>query len=79
MENTAIKELFDSLYLCEKQLTAGQMEFINSVQKQFRRDKTLSEKQLSVLREIRKFISGDQVRYSGKLKQCSGKLETQRG
>jgi len=62
-----IKELFDSLYLCEKQLTAGQVQFINSVQKQFRRDKTLSEKQLAALREIRKFIPGDQVRYSGQL------------
>lgn len=79
MENmAAIKEIFDSLYLCEKQLTAGQMQFINSVQKQFRRDKTLSEKQLSVLREIRKNIPGDQVRYSGQLKQCSGQLETQK-
>jgi len=77
MENTtAIKEIFDSLYLCEKQLTAGQMQFINSVQKQFRRDKTLSEKQLAALREIRKYIPVDQVRYSAQLKQCSGQLET---
>lgn len=72
MENIAIKELFDFFYVNEKQLTVGQMQFINSVQKQFKRDKTLSEKQLAVLREIRKFIPGDQVRYSGQLKQCSG-------
>ena len=71
MENIEIKELFDSLYLCEKQLTAGQMQFINSVQKQFRRDKTLSKKQLAALREIRKYIPGDQVRYSEQSKQCS--------
>ena len=78
MGNTAIKELFDFFYVNEKQLTVGQIQFINSVQKQFRRDKTLSEKQLAALREIRKYILGDQVRYSGQLKQCSGKLETQK-
>lgn len=79
MENTAaIKELFDFFYVNENQLTAGQMQFINSVQKQYRRDKTLSEKQLSALREIIKYIPGDQVRYSGQLKQCSGQLETQK-
>ncbi|MBK7628102.1 MAG: hypothetical protein IPJ16_13065 [Bacteroidales bacterium] len=66
MENTtSIKELFDFFYLSEKQLTAGQVQSIDSVQKQFRRDKTLSEKQLAALREIVKYLPAQDTRFSG--------------
>jgi len=51
-----IKGAFDSLYLCEKQLTAGQLNFIESCKKQFRRKKTLSDRQLTILGEIKKWI-----------------------
>lgn len=59
-----IKELFDSLYLCEKQLTAGQMQFIEGCKKYFKKNNCLSDKQSEALREIRKYIPEDPVRYS---------------
>jgi hypothetical protein len=66
MENTeTTKELFDSLYLSEKHLTAGQTQFINSARKQFRRNKSLSEKQIKVLRDIKKYLPAQDARFSG--------------
>ncbi|HUX56002.1 MAG TPA: hypothetical protein VMV77_03445 [Bacteroidales bacterium] len=66
MENTVIvKELLDQLYICEKQLTSGQMNFIHSCKKEFTREKTLSEKQIAVLKEIRKFLPDQEPRFSG--------------
>jgi hypothetical protein len=63
MENcintVAITELFDWLYLCEKQLTAGQMDFIREARKQFRRNKSLSERQFEVLKDIRKHLPAE--------------------
>jgi hypothetical protein len=79
MENTvAIKELFDSLYLCEKQLTPSQLDFIRGVKKQFARTKELSEKQVKILIEIKKYLPSQDARYSGYVadnkKQKSGKI-----
>lgn len=66
MENTVlVNEIFDFLYLREKQLTSSQLEFIRSVKKQFKRDKTLSEKQIKILKEIRKYLLVPGVRFSG--------------
>jgi len=56
MEAVRIKELFDSLYLSERELTAGQMDFINSCRKQFTRTKELSNKQLAILKDIKKCL-----------------------
>ncbi|HEY5124521.1 MAG TPA: hypothetical protein VIK14_12380 [Ignavibacteria bacterium] len=75
-KNIKIKETFDYLYLCEKQLTPSQLEFIRSVKKQFARTKELSEKQMKILIEIKKYLPAQEVRFSGQLKQCSGQLET---
>jgi len=68
-EAIAIKELFEALYLSERDLTAGQMDFIEGCKKHFKRNKSLSEKQLSALRDIKKYISGSQTaqRYSMKI------------
>jgi len=67
MENTtAIKELFDSLYLSEKQLTPAQADFIRGAKKQFNRTKELSDRQVAVLREIKSFLPSQKVRYSGR-------------
>lgn len=51
-----IKELFDSLYLREKNMTAGQLSFIRSCKKYFAKNKTLSEKQLSALISIKRGV-----------------------
>ena len=70
MENkAAIKELFDSLYLSRQQLSLNQLDFVAGLQKYFKKNKSLSGKQLAALSEIRKYLPGDQVRYSGQLKQ----------
>ena len=79
MENTVlVNEIFDFLYLREKQLTSSQLEFIQSVKKQFKRDKTLSEKQIKILKEIRKYLLVPGVRFSGSVavnkKQDSDKI-----
>jgi hypothetical protein len=51
-----IKETFDFLYLNEKHLSAGQSDFISGCKKHFHKNKELSEKQLSALLEIKKFL-----------------------
>ena len=66
MENTvAIKDVLSDLYLAEKQLTAGQFEFIKGCKRQFARNKTLSEKQLAALNDIKRFLPAQDVRFSG--------------
>jgi len=71
--NTEIKELFDFLYVNERQLTAGQMDFIQGCKKQFARTKQLSEKQISVLKDIKQFLPAQEVRFSGvEISQASG-------
>lgn len=57
MENTAsITKLFDSLDQSEKKLRTGQLEIISSLKKQFKRDKTLSHQQISILEDIKRFL-----------------------
>ena len=66
MENRVeIKELFDALYLCEGELTPGQTDFIRGAKKQFHKTKELSDRQISVLREIKRFLPSEEVRFSG--------------
>jgi hypothetical protein len=64
MTPTQIKETFDFLYLSEKLLTAGQADFIKGAKRQFTRNKALSDKQISVLSEIKRFLPAQEVRYS---------------
>lgn len=57
MENTvAIKECFDFLYLNERYLSASQSEFIAGLKRYYHKNKELSEKQISALMEIRKYL-----------------------
>ena len=62
--NIKIKETFDFLYLHERNLTAFQMNFIEGCKKYFTKNKTLSEKQIKTLLEIRKYLP-QEVRFSG--------------
>jgi len=60
-----VRELFGDLYLCQKSLTASEMDFINGCRKQFKKTKQLSEKQIRVLRDILKFLPTDAtIRYT---------------
>jgi len=66
MKNTvAAKEILDSLYLNEKQLTSGQLSFIQGCKKQFTKTKELSDKQVQILIEIKKSLPDHEVRFSG--------------
>ena len=56
MNDTEFKEIWDCLYLHSKQLTVGQQQFIDSCKKQFARTKQLSEKQVAVLKDIKKSL-----------------------
>jgi len=51
-----IRETFNFLYLHQRILTAGQLEFIRGCKKYFTKYKTLSEKQMKILSEIMKWI-----------------------
>jgi len=64
-KNVKIKETFDKLYLNEKQLTAGQLQFIDGCKKHFKRYGELSEKQITVLNDIRKYLPAQDIRFSG--------------
>jgi len=66
MENMAkIKETFDYLYLHERDLTAGQLDFVRSLRKYFVRNKQLSERQTAALFEIKRYLNKDeQPRFS---------------
>ena len=66
--NTEIKDLLNRLYDSEKQLSSGQFEFLESVKKQFYKNKSLSEKQITVLKDILKNIPSEQ-RFSNKIRR----------
>jgi hypothetical protein len=68
-QNIKIKETFDSLYLNEKNLTSSQKVFIDSLKKDFNKNKTLSENQQKNLFEILKYmnVSDQSVRFSKSL------------
>ena len=57
------KEIFDTLYLNEKQLTSGQVAFINSCKKQLKKNRTLSMKQIEILQQMKRYLP-EQTRYS---------------
>ena len=52
-----IKETFDFLSLHEKNLTASQFDFVESLKKYYHKNKQLSEKQTAALLEIKKYCS----------------------
>ena len=64
MNDTEFKEVLDCLYLHSKQLTVGQVEFIDSCKKQFNKTKELSEKQVAVLKDIKKSLAPAGTRVS---------------
>jgi len=51
-----IKEAFDYLHIHRRDMTGAQMQLIDSMKRQFRRNKTLSEKQIKVLTDIKKYL-----------------------
>lgn len=68
MEAVKIKETFDFLYLNQRLLTVGQMDFIQSLKKYFTKNKQLSEKQAATLFKIKKYLQVDEpVRITNKL------------
>lgn len=61
----AIKECFDFLYLYQRHLSASQAEFVQGCKTYFNRNKAISERQLKILREIKKFLPVDtEARYT---------------
>lgn len=54
--NVRIKESFDFLYQHQRDMTAGQMEFIHGCKKHFKRNKNLSEKQTAILFDMAKYL-----------------------
>lgn len=59
-----IKECFDFLYLNQRHLTASQTEFVAGCKRHYSRNKELSERQISALNEIRKYLNAPEtVRY----------------
>ena len=61
-----VKDLFDTLYLNESKLTPGQTDFVDSVKKQFKKSRSVSEKQIEILRDIKKslLLNKSEQRYS---------------
>jgi len=51
-----VKETFDYLYIHRLDMTAGQMRLIDSFKQQFRRNKDLSDKQVEILLDIKKYL-----------------------
>jgi Tfp pilus assembly PilM family ATPase len=51
-----IKELFAEL--ANKKLTESQLRFIEGARKHYKRNRTLSERQMNVLLEIKKYSNG---------------------
>lgn len=51
-----IRDLFSDLQASEGRLTDSQVTLIKSMKKYYQKNKKLSEKQLSVLLEIKKFL-----------------------
>lgn len=60
-ETIAIKDVFSTLYLYESKMTTGQLHFVDGCKKHYKHNKSLSEKQLSVLRDIKRSLSGSQT------------------
>jgi len=56
LNEVEVKELFDFLYLQQRHLTASQENFIGGLKRYYRRNKQLSEKQVSALKDIAKFL-----------------------
>ena len=56
-----IKQLFNSLAEIAGKMTTGQLELVKGMQKYYRKNKQLSEKQLNVLNEILKYCSDGTV------------------
>lgn len=54
--NEEIKELFEQLNAKRMIMTKWQIEFVASLEKQFKRKKTLSERQQQILNEMNKYI-----------------------
>jgi len=65
--NTEIKDLLNRLYDSEKQLSSGQFAFLESVKKQFYKNKSLSEQQILILRDIVKYLPVPEVRFTKKI------------
>ncbi len=61
---TKIKELFDAIYLNQKQLTSGQAEFVDSLKRYYHKNKILSDKQLEALSEIFKSFKITEIRFT---------------
>ena len=51
-----IEEAFDFLYIHRKDMTGAQIQLVNSLKRQFRQNKDLSEKQMKVLFDIKKYL-----------------------
>ena len=66
MKNIRIKALFDTLYLNKKQLSSSQLNFVNSVKRQFEENRDLSEAQCKILTEIKTHTGVAPVRYTMK-------------
>jgi len=61
MENTVeIVELFDNIYLHQRHLTSGQMDFLRGAKRHFQKNKELSNKQLLILQDILKYLPQDE-------------------
>jgi len=54
--NIEIKEAFKYLAGHEEKLTVSQSEFIDSLRRQYRRIKSLSDKQVEILLDIKKYL-----------------------
>jgi len=69
MNEIAIKDIFKTLYLYENKMTTGQLHFIEGCKKQFARTKQLSEKQFTVLTDIKKHLGANktEARYTMKI------------
>ena len=51
-----VKETIDYLHLHRQDMTAAQMRLVDSLKQQFRRNKDLSDKQVKILLDIKKFL-----------------------
>lgn len=67
MENKVeLRELFDSLYLAEKDMTGTQVDFVRSCKLHLKQTGGLSERQVRILRDTLKYLPKDEARYSMK-------------
>lgn len=66
-KNIKIKEAFDFLYVNSRYLTKNQSDFVAGLKRYYHKNKELTEKQQTVLFEIKKYlnVSDQQVRFSG--------------